>query len=304
MRVQLSRKPFGDHILCTLGNADTHISFVPERSGYIHQIRVNGRDLLWNYATGPELTGNSAYRNLALLPFPNRLLEGEYQWNGRSQAFEVNSPESKSALHGFGPLVPFSIERYDLSEQKATVKLTYLHRESEHPVSYPFLVKFGLVLKVDIEAHSVTWQFGASNLGGASAPVGLGWHPYFLLPGGHEQWKVQLPPHEHVLLEDSIPTGKRTVGLGDQAPINTDWDDCFALTDPESLEVQLLGPDFSLSLKQLGSTRYTQMYVPDGNESLAIEPMTCGVDAFNVSKDEVDLAPGKSISTGMIISLL
>jgi len=306
MHIQLSRKQFGDHILYTLGTTDTHIQFVPERSGYVHQIRLQGRDLLWNYDSGEALTENNAYRNLALLPFPNRLLEGQYEWNGDTYVFEVNHPESRSALHGFGPMVPFSIERIDFSEHKAEVKLSYLHRRTQHSFSYPFLVRFDLALAIDIEAHTASWQLSTTNLDDEAAPVGLGWHPYFLMPGGSENWKIQLPPNEFVELELAIPTGKRSEGLSTNQPslINTAWDDCFALTDPQFLEVQLLGPEFSLSLKQTGSTRYTQLYVPPGAKCIAIEPMTCGVNAFNTGKEEVELAPKQKLNTGMEIALI
>ena len=218
MLIQLSRKPFGDYTLFTLGCADTHVSFVPEQSAYIHQVRINGHDLLWNYPSGADLTENDVYRNLALLPFPNRLYEGKYEWNGKSHEFDVNDPDSRSALHGFGPDAAFLVERYDLSEQKATAKLTYLHRESAHLNGHPFLIRFEVKLAVDLEARSVSWQLSATNLGSASAPVGLGWHPYFLLPGGHEKWKIQMPPNKQVVLKNAFPTGEMSIGLSPKQP--------------------------------------------------------------------------------------
>lgn len=314
MSIKLSRKPFGDYSLITIGDQNTQVRFVPERSAYIHQIRINGRDLLWNYDSGAELTLNNAYRNPALIPFPNRLLEGKYEWNGKAYEFDINHPESRSALHGFCPDAAFSVDSYGISEVQASVKLTYLHRSEKHQESYPFLIRFEVILEVDIQQQLVSWCLRATNLGSDAAPVGLGWHPYFLLPGGHEQWEIQLPPNKQVVLENAIPTGELIEGLSQRqakgslptqpTPINTHWDDCFLLTDPEKLEVKLLGPVYSLSLKQTGTTRYMQLYVPEGNGSLAVEPMTCGVNAFTFNKDEVELFAGETLSTGMIISLL
>lgn len=305
MSIQLTRKPFGEYELLILGNEDTFVSFVPHRSAYVHQVRINGRDLLWNYPTGKELLGNSAYRNPALLPFPNRLLNGKYSWAGATHSFPINDQESNSALHGFGPEVPFSVERYDLNKHTAEVKLTYLNRREKYASGYPFLVRFEVHLAVDLKAQIVSWNLCATNLDKGSVPIGLGWHPYFLLPGGADEWTIQMPPNEHVELENMIPTGLRDPGLSPKHPtkIYANWDDCFALTDPSALEVKLLGPTYSLSLKQTGSTRYTQLYVPGGNGSIAIEPMTCGVNAFNRNREEVELARGATISTGMVISL-
>ena len=302
---RLSRKPFGPYELQTLGNEQTHVSFVAERSAYIHQIRIGGRDLLLNYGSGAELTENTWYRNHALLPFPNRLLHGNYTWKEHSLFFEVNDEDSNSALHGFGPSAPFKVDRFDLTDRTGTVKLVYLHRPAEHPENYPFLVRFEIEIAVDTVAQTVTWEMSATNLDFFSVPVGFGWHPYFSLPEGCDRWVIQLPPNERVELQNSLPTGKRTKGLSSKQPtsIAPDWDDCFALTDPNNLEILLSGPTYSLSLKQLGTTRYTQIYVPGDKTGIAVEPMTCNVNAFNENTEEVRLGPQASISTGMKISV-
>jgi len=302
MPIKLTRKPFGEFTLHTIGNEESYISFVPERSAYIHQIRLSGIDILDNYVSGVDLKGNSGYKNLALLPFPNRLFEGKYEWAGRLYEMEVNDNNNRSALHGFGPTVPFVVERFAVSTSQASVKLTYLHRPQEHPDSYPFLIRFELTLGIDVKANTASWNLSATNLGKQSAPVGLGWHPYFLLPGGHEKWSLEMPANEQVVLAKAMPTHERRPGPR-ATSIDINWDDCFALSDPEDLEIKLLGPLYSLSLKQLESTRYTQIYVPGDKKSIAIEPMTCGVNAFNVSKGEVQLSPKQILKTGLVIGL-
>ena len=305
MAITLQRAAFGDYTMLTLGDGDTYVQCVPERSAYVHQVCLGGQELLWNYPDAEALTGNSGHRNLALLPFPNRLLEGTYRWGGRELAFEVNKPDTRSALHGFGPHAPFTLERVDFGRSAASLELTYLHRGSEHPGSYPFDVRFAVTLSLDAAARTLTWASSAMNLEQESVPVGLGWHPYFLLPGGAEAWQVVMPPNEQVVLEKAIPTGARSVGLSPKqaSPIDTDWDDCFALTDASDREVRLQGPDYTLSLKQGGDTRYTQLYVPPDAGSVAVEPMSCGVNAFQTAQEEVKVARGARVSTSMTLSL-
>ncbi len=304
--MRLSPKPFGSSTIHTLGDGQTHVQFVAEQSAYIHQIRIGGRDLLLNYASKAELQENTWYRNHALLPFPNRLLHGQYSWNEQQHFFGINDADSVSALHGFGITAPFKVDRFDLNKEAGKVKLVYLHRPTEHPKSYPFLVRFEVELAVNLDAQTVGWKMSAVNLGATPAPVGLGWHPYFSLSGGCDQWKVQMPPNERVELDNSMPTGRRLKGLSSKqaSSIQADWDDCFALTDPENLDILLKGLAYSLSLKQLGSTRYTQIYVPGDKTAIAIEPMTCNVNAFNEAKGEVRLASQASISTGLLIGLV
>ncbi len=298
--IGLSRKPFGEYELQTLGDEKTYISFVAEKSAYVHQICIDGQDLLLNYATAAELNENLWYRNHALLPFPNRLFEGKYKCNNQPLSFEINDKGSSSALHGFGSFASFKVERFELTERTGKVKLVYLHRPVEHLESYPFLVQFEVELAVDLDSKTITWGMSAMNLGGTSAPVGLGWHPYFALPKGGD-WRIQFPPNQKIDLNNSIPTGKRLQGLSSKQPerIEAGWDDCFALLDPQDLEVLLVGKAYSLSLKQVGTTRYTQLYVPGDRGSIAIEPMTCGVNAFVEAEKEVLLEPQGIISTGM-----
>ncbi len=295
------RKPFGKYTLVSIGDADNYVSVVAERSAYVHEISLAGKQLLWNYDSGEALTQNSKHRNLALLPFPNRLLEGRYTWAGKEHAFAVNKPETRSALHGFGPHAPFSLDRVDLAQHTATLKLSYLHRPESHSQQYPFLVRFEVAITIDTQHSSCTWSLSATNLGEQDVPVGLGWHPYYLLPGGLNAWKVMMPPNEQVVLAKAIPTGERSKGLpADTAlAINTEWDDCFSLLDSSRRTVMLTGAAYQLTLKQLGDTRYTQLFVPPTQTSLAIEPMSCNVNAFQDAQHEVRLAAGQTTMIGV-----
>jgi len=303
MAIKLSRKPFGDFTLFTLGDSNTHISFVPHRSSYVHQIRLDGLNTLDNYSDGAELKRNSGYKNLALIPFPNRISKGRFEWSNRKFHFEVNDAENCAALHGFGPKVPFKVDRFSLAKNTGSVTMSYLHRMNKQHEHYPFFIHFELKLGINTVSKRATWQLNATNLGAESAPVGLGWHPYFLLPGRFEECSLHLPQHEEVVLTNAMPRGERRKGQALRS-INADWDNCFALLDRTKREVGLKGPRYSLSLRQFGNTRYTQIYVPGDKKSIAIEPMTCGVNAFNISKAEVELSPKRTLKTGMEISLV
>ena len=304
MAIRHTRTPFGPYTLHQVGSGDTYVSFVPERSGYVHQVCLAGRELLWNYPDGDALTANKGHRNLALFPFPNRLLEGQYTWAGEEHAFEVNKPDTRSALHGFGPHTVLQLARVDLETDRALVTLSYVHRADDHPQSYPFDVRCDLELGIDVGQQEASWTLKATNLSGGAVPVGLGWHPYFLLPGGHEQWSLRMPPNEHVELEQAIPTGRLLPGLSAKpVAIDTDWDDCFKLSDANNRTVLLQGPAYGLRLTQTGTTRYTQLYVPPGAGSVAVEPMSCGVNAFQEAQEEVSIEPGNTLQCGMRIAL-
>ena len=175
------------------------------------------------------------------------------------------------------------------------------HGDDYRAYGYPFRVHFACELSVAADG-AFGWSLSARNLGPEPAPVGLGWHPYFALPGGPGAWRVTMPPNRRVELEAALPTGQLLGGLTPRQALAIDpgWDDCFALADPsQEATVTLAGPEYALSLKQGGDTRYTQLYVPDTRDALAVEPMTCGVDTFRQNREEVALAPGAARSTSL-----
>ena len=269
----------------------------------MREVRLGGQDLLRNYADSEALAANFGHFNLALLPFPNRLRDGAYEWDGRRHTFPINNEATGSALHGYNHEARFGVTSVDLSATTARVRLSLLNHGEDYPqYGYPFPVLFEAELTVDAAAHTFFWQLSARNLGPDAVPVGLGWHPYFALPGGLDAWRVTMPANQRVELDNALPTGRLLEGLAPKQalPIDPSWDDCFLLDDPTSdTTVELRGPRYSLSLQQGGDTRYTQLYVPEANDALAVEPMTCGVDAFREAREEVTLAPGQTVVTSL-----
>ena len=309
MPIRLHRDRLGGYEVLTLDDSDgCRVSCIPERSGYVHALQLGGPQLLCHYSDADAVTRNSGHRNLALLPFPNRLLEGTYTWSGRECRFPVNKPDTRSALHGFGPHARFTLDRVDLSREVAELTLAYLHRAGEHPRAYPFDVLFSLSLKLDTRARSFAWTLRAENPGDAALPVGLGWHPYFLLPGGRGAWRLELPPNRRVELRDAIPTGTLLPGVpadtGGPTEIDPTWDDCLLLAEGAERSVVLRGPEYGLRLDQGGTARYTQLYVPPDERSVAVEPMSCGVNAFRQNPSEVRVAPAEGISLSMTVTAI
>ncbi len=304
MTARLSRTPFGEHSLVTLGTERSHVSFIPEAAGYVHQVRLGGRDLLAHYEDAAALSRNKYSFSLSILPFPNRLAEGSYTWAGQDYSFEINDPETGTALHGFGLGTAFRLTSVRLGADRVQATLRYLSSSAANS-AYPFTVQFDLTLALDLREERFTWLLAATNLETIAVPVGMCWHPYFVLPEGTSKWHVEMPPNQHVELRKALPTGRLTHGLSPKqpTPIDLTWDDCFRLSDLNSRDIILRGPDYGLSLKQSGDVRYTQLFVPPMQDSLAIEPMSCGVNAFRDGEEEVRLGPGKSRLIGMEIGV-
>ena len=304
MSVSLTRHPFGPYSLVRIGDGQHFFSFVPERNAYVHQIALGGRELLWNYADGEALTINQGHRNLSLLPFANRLGTGRYTWNGQEHGFPINDPETGSALHGFNHNVPFSLATVELGSTSARAVLRFLQTPELDPAAYPFLVLFEVELSIDTASGQFGWRMTARNLDVRPVPVGFGWHPYFRAESGIEGWSVAMPPNRRVELVEGLPTGRLLEGLPPEpTAVDARWDNCYRLQDGSQRGVTLQGPEYGIRLEQGGDTRYTQLFVPPSRDAVAIEPVTCGVDAFRQNQDEVELAAGASTAAWMKLQM-
>lgn len=305
MAIQLSRKPFGEHSLITIGDETSYLSFIPEAAGYVHQVRLAGRDLFAQAQDAAALARNKYSFSLAILPFPNRLAEGRYDWAGETYRFAINDPDTGTAIHGFGIATAFRLTSVQLGQHRAEATLRYLTASASHP-GYPFQVQFDLTFALDLRQRRFTWSLVATNLEDFAVPVGMCWHPYFVLPEGHEQWRLHMPPNQRVELVDALPTGNLMEGLSPKQAlaIDTGWDHCFRLTDPAERTVELRGPSYGLSLKQLGDVPYTQLFVPPMRGCVAVEPMSCNVNAFREAPTEVTLGKGGRKMIGMEVGLV
>lgn len=71
--------------------ADDQRAVLDEVGGGIRSYRARGRDLLDGYPAGqPSPSG----RGQVLIPWPNRLEDGSYEFDGQRHQLELNEPEN------------------------------------------------------------------------------------------------------------------------------------------------------------------------------------------------------------------
>jgi galactose mutarotase-like enzyme len=107
-------------------------------------------------------------------------------------------------------------------------------------------------------------------------PVAFGWHPYLQLPDGPRAgWELVLPARRHLALDDrGIPTGAEDAEAEEAAPIGRrTFDDLYALGDDRRLGLR--AEDGScIELESDAAYPYAQVWVPEGRDFAALEPMT------------------------------
>jgi aldose 1-epimerase len=285
-------KPSGEQVELELGDQRV---VVVEVGGGLREYAAGGGAVLDGYRED-ELC--SSGRGQLLIPWPNRIADGRYEFDGRVEQLALDEPERGNAIHG---LVRWAA--WDVAERhQDRVAMEYLL----HPrPGYPFT----LALRVDyaLAGDGLTVRTEATNVGAETCPYGAGAHPYLAVVDGSVDELTLTIPADTVLESD-----ERGLPVADRPVEGTDFDfrspkevgrlrldHCFgglAREDDGRAWVRL-GNGTSLWADR--SFDYLMVFTGDGlpdvdRRSLAVEPMTCPPNAFRSGDGLARLEPGET----------
>lgn len=228
-----------------------------------------------------------------LIPFPGRVRDGRYTFHGQTYTMPLNDKEGPNAIHGFVRLAAWEI--IEQSEQHVTFGVSL--RADEQP-GYPFDLR--TTLTYTLSDRGLECAFTISNQGLQAAPVGAGFHPYFTVGSALIDRDVLHVPMESMLeFENLLPTGRVLPVTGTpfdfrqpHAIGSTAFNTCYLSPqrDPDGLlRLRLSAPDSGRATTVWMDQAFDYVVIYSGDplpeshrrRSLAIEPMTCGSDAFN-----------------------
>ncbi len=261
---------------------------VPGFGATLVGLQLNGHNLLDAYTSESEMLAYKWMKSALLFPFPNRLKNGTYIWNNDTYHFHINDAITGNALHGFGMDKPFEVVQTKLNGDYASLTCRYEHNGELPAYPFPFTVEASY--SFDREG-AFNFQLFFYNDGPTAIPVGLGWHPYFQLNEDISRLKMQLPRCEMIGIDQyMIPTGKqyeydefaslRKIGA-------TVLDNCFEVArnpDPTDEEVLLQSDHLHLRYWQRTGPRafnFLQIFTHPDRHAIALEPMSCNINAFN-----------------------
>ena len=144
-------------------------------------------------------------RGQVLAPWPNRLADGRYEFNGVQAQAALDEPERRNAIHGLVRWLPWTLQTRHQNQLSLRLQL--------HPSpGYPFSLLLEMEYHVGRSGLSVTTTAHSTDDG--PVPFGLGFHPY--LAAGREtidEAILQLPAHQTLDVDDrGLPTGEQTAG--------------------------------------------------------------------------------------------
>ncbi|MBO0703259.1 MAG: aldose epimerase, partial [Candidatus Dormibacteraeota bacterium] len=225
----------------TLRAHDQELTAV-EVGGGLRAYSWGGRPLLDGYAEDEMASGA---RGQPLLPWPNRLGGGAYDFAGAHHQTPLSEPDLDNAIHGLTRWLNWVIEEQTPERARLTMTL--------HPQpGYPFLLR--LELTYDLSPAGLTVTLDAENAGPGPLPFGAGFHPY-LHPGGEgvDGARLRLPARTALEADQRLlPTGGTHPVAGPAEDFLTEreiggevLDGCFTdlERDPDGLaRVRLRGP--------------------------------------------------------------
>lgn len=289
--------PSGEQVELALGEQRV---VVVGFGGGLRWYTVAGRDLLDGYA--PDEMSTSG-RGQVLIPWPNRVQGGSYEFGGRTHQLALDEPSAGNAIHG---LVRWA--GWTVVEREAT-RVVLQHTLHPQP-GYPF------ALRVSIEyallPTGLHVQTTATNVGAQPCPFGAGAHPYVTVGTPSVDSVLLHVPADSVLQADEhgIPFGSGLVDGTDhdfrqprligETKLDTAFTGLERGTDGIA-RVELRHPDHGDGLALWVDVRYPYLMLYTGDDrpdvrrrSLAVEPMTCPPNAFRSGDDLIVLEPGEA----------
>lgn len=288
-------------------SAGVRLEVLPDNGAALNEFHVPTRDgrflnVLDGSETETDLENSaSAYKGVFLFPFPNRLRDGNWNWDGASFSFPINEPARHHALHGILHNRKFDVVETMATSEMALIHLVYTPEQTDaaFPFEYQIDIEFivtdneGLVVKTQV-----------TNLGDVVMPFGLGWHPYFTSGTQLDELIISFPDVVALEVDNRmIPTRSKMPYHVFDRPHRfgkTNLDTGFELGSCEVYRIQILDPAQKLKFsiwQEAGSEayRYVQIYTHPDRKSIAIEPMTCMANALQTQQDGIlFLDPGSS----------
>lgn len=289
--------------------ADGYNAVVTAVGASLRRLRRDERDLVVPYRADEV---RPVYRGALMAPWPNRIVDGRYTVHGIHHQLPINEVERGHALHGLVPWIRW--EPVDVGKDRLV-----LHHDLVAQPGYPFPLR--LRASFELGSAGLTTRLRATNLGEDAAPYGACFHPY-LKPGDGrvDEWELTLPAGRRLEVDDRLsplieePVERVDCNFRAGALIGgRQIDHAFTgLTrdDAGRTSVRVVDPATGrrVEVSWGGWANWVQIHTADRPEpamnrvGLAVEPMNCPPDAFNLPGGPPMLDPGETHTAEWTIS--
>ncbi|AZA09522.1 aldose 1-epimerase family protein [Corynebacterium pseudopelargi] len=245
---------------------------------------------------------------LILAPWPNRVEDGQFSFEGQSYQLEISEPDRNNAIHGLVHNLIWSVVQRDTDS-------VVLRTEIPQSPGWPWQIELQVRYSLSEDGLELYAKAEAKE---SVAPFAFGWHSYlncFGEPTDALQLEINVDEQLPLDSKRNLPSGSLT-----RSPIVSDlqagvglsglvFDDCF--TAPGGVNARLTGEHGAVMMRCSSNLGWAQIFTPDESlgvtypgrgRAVAIEPMSAPPNALHDDVDVEKLLPGSPIEYRINIS--
>lgn len=240
-----------------------------------------------------------------LIPWPNRLADGRYEFDGKTYQLPLTEPDRRNAIHGFARWLNWRVEEH--ASSRAVLALEMYPRPG-----YPFALR--LRTEYLLRESGVSVVTTAVNSDRSRLPYAIGFHPYVsAATPAIDECALELPASSWYEADERlIPTARRSVEgtmydfrtprvIGPQH-LDVAFTDLSRDTDGRArVRLRAPGAGRSVTVWMDDAFRYVMAFTGDTlsdvarrRRGLGVEPMTAAPNAFQSGDGLQILEPGQS----------
>ena len=268
------------------GESNLQLKISPKLGDNLYCFRVDSYDVV-HYDTYFSLlsyyTGNPI-----LYPFPNRLRNCFYTFNGKNHWHQKHG--IPVFMHSLVYDEAWESEEPAIGEDSVSLR-TWLDIDERHPVyeGFPFAHRLMIVFTLTREGFRISYS--VENRSEEEMPYGISFHTFFKKLCGDAGSYIRVPARSMMeLTDDLLPTGRLLPVEGQVFDLRTpvpsgdlDLDNCFTeMIEGERVYIDY--PAIGLRVYMDSSDEFThmQVFTPKDKPFFCVEKQTCSTDAVNM----------------------
>ncbi|WOH18305.1 aldose 1-epimerase family protein [Paenarthrobacter sp. GOM3] len=279
-------------------SAGGYTAVVTARAAALRVLRFDGRDLIVPFPAGGPIPD---YRGIIAAPWPNRIADGTYTFDGVTHQLPVNEPERQTSLHGLAFPLDWTLKEHDAGSLTLTCTVG-------PSAGYPFVLE--LSARYVLDEAGLHTSVTAVNAADVAAPYGVCQHPYLVAGSSPlDEWVLEFAADSFL---EVTPDRLLPLSLAPVEGYEFDFRASRAIGSTE-MDHAFTGLTFDGGLARLSvrdpagtgvgmswdeSCQWLQIHTADkpapipSRIGLAVEPMTCPPDAFNSETNLIRIEPG------------
>jgi aldose 1-epimerase len=235
-----------------------------------------------------------------MLPFTNRIADGQFRFEGKEYRLPINNQEENVAIHGFSRDKPWSLTH---CTENSVILVQHF---AEKGNSYEYWARQG----ISLSDAGFQMEVSVCNAGERAMPFGIGLHPWFARSPGTKLAFASAGTFEKDARNLPVRPLWQVSAFEPDQPEQLDdlpWlDGCFVGWTSQQARILRTHEKVAIDIEATGALRHLHVFVPDNRNVFCAEPVSHVPDAVN--RPELGqscamdvLAPGAVLSGAMTL---